>query len=78
MSRQDSFSWVSKSALTAAVVLLIAGAEQPDAQPLSQTAHQPAERILPYDAQPVGIAKAGPASETIDFTPRREEQRWIF
>lgn len=78
MSRQDSFSWASKSAVTAVVVLLIAGVEQTETQPLSQTAYQPAERILPYDAQPVGIAQAAPASETIDFTAQRKEQRWVF
>jgi len=78
MNRQDSFSWVSKGFLVAAVVVLVAGVEQPKTQPLSQTPHQPVERIQMYDAQPVGIAKAAKASEVLDYTPRQEEQRWVF
>jgi len=85
MNRQDSFSWVSKGFLAAAVVVLIAGAEQPDTQPLqpdtqplSQTQREPVERILMYDAQPVGTAQAGKASQVLDYTPRHEEQRWVF
>lgn len=78
MNRQDSFSWVSKGFLAAAVVVLIAGTEQPDTQPLSQTQREPVERILMYDAQPVGTAQAGKASQVLDYTPRHEEQRWVF
>lgn len=78
MNRQDSFSWVSKGFLAAAVVVLIAGVEQPEKQPLSQTPHQPVERIQMYDAQPVGIAKAGHASQVLDYIPRQEDQRWVF
>lgn len=78
MNRQDSFSWVSKGFLAAAVTVLIIGTEQPKTQPLSQTAHEPVERIQMYDAQPVGIKPAGQATQVLDYTPRHEDQRWVF
>lgn len=78
MNRQARFSLASKGFLTAAVVMLIVGAERPMSQPLSQAQHESAERIHMYDAQPVGIVQTGPAPQTIDYMQVRSEQRWVF
>ncbi|MGE6660772.1 hypothetical protein ACQKEK_08505 [Pseudomonas sp. NPDC077408] len=78
MNRQARFLLVGKGFLTAAVVTLIIGAEQPMSEPLSQTQHESAERIRMYDAQPVGIVQTGPAQQTIDYLRERSEQRWVF
>ena len=78
MNRQARFLLVGKGFLTAAVVTLIIGAEQPMSEPLSQTQHESAERIRMYDAQPVGIVQTGPAPQTIDYVQVRSEQRWVF
>ena len=78
MNRQTRFSLVGKGFLTAAVVTLIIGAEQPMSEPLSQTQQDSAERIRMYDAQPVGIVQTGPSPKTIDYVQVRSEQRWVF
>ncbi len=78
MNREARFSLVSKGFLTAAVVVVLAGAEHPMSQPLSQTPKASAERIHMYDAQPVGIVQTGPAPKTRDYTQVRSEQRWVF
>lgn len=78
MNRQTRFSLVGKGFLTAAVVTLIVGAEQPMSEPLSQTQQDSAERIHMYDAQPVGIVQTGPSPKTIDYVQVRSEQRWVF
>lgn len=78
MNRQTRFSLVGKGFLTAAVVTLIMGAEQPMSEPLSQTQQDSAERIHMYDAQPVGIVQTGPSPKTIDYVQVRSEQRWVF
>ena len=78
MNRQTRFSLVGKGFLTAAVVTLIMGAEQPMSEPLSQTQQESAERIHMYDAQPVGIVQTGPSPKTVDYVQVRSEQRWVF
>ncbi|MCP9337434.1 hypothetical protein [Stutzerimonas xanthomarina] len=78
MNRQARFLLVGKGFLTAAVVTLIMGAEQPSSEPFSRTQHESAERIHMYDAQPVGIVQTGPAPQTIDYLQGRSEQRWVF
>ncbi|MBA1261874.1 hypothetical protein ACYCFC_15065 [Stutzerimonas sp. NM35] len=78
MNRQARFSLVSKGFLTAAVVTLLIGAEQPMSQPLSQTPHESVERIRMYDAQPIGIVQTGQAASRVETMPLRSEQRWVF
>ena len=48
MNREARFSLASKGFLTAAVVVLIMGAERPLSQPVGQEAPQAAERIGMY------------------------------
>lgn len=78
MNREARFSLASKGFLTAAVIVLIMGAERPLSQPVGQEAPQAAERIGMYDAQPIEITRTGQARQSLDYRSLRSEQRWVF
>ncbi len=78
MNRQASLSLASKGFLSAAVVMLIMGAEWPMSQPLGQAQQNSAERIRMYDAQPIELTRTGQAPQTIDYRQAQTEQRWVF
>ncbi|MGE4407555.1 hypothetical protein [Pseudomonas sp.] len=78
MNRQARFSLASKGFLSAAVIMLIMGAERPMSQPLSQAQQNPAERIRMYDAQPVELMRTGQQPQARDYRQVRSEQRWVF
>ncbi|MBE7374201.1 hypothetical protein [Pseudomonas lopnurensis] len=78
MNRQARFSLASKGFLSAAVVMLIMGAERPMSQPLSQAQQNSAERIGLYDAQPVELTRTGQQPRATDYYRAQVEQRWVF
>ncbi|HCH78991.1 hypothetical protein [Stutzerimonas kunmingensis] len=78
MNRQARFSLASKGFLSAAVIMLIMGAERPLSQPLSQAQQNSAERIGMYDAQPIELMRTGQEPQTIDYRQAPSEQRWVF
>lgn len=78
MNRQARFSLASKGFLSAAVVMLIMGAERPMSQPLSQAQQHSAERTRMYDAQPVELMRTGQQPQASDYRQVRSEQRWVF
>ncbi len=78
MDRQARVSLASKGFLSAAVVVLIMGAERPMSQPLSQVQQNSAERISMYDAQPIELVRTGQKPQTIDYRQAPVEQRWVF
>ena len=77
MNRQARLSLASKGFLSAAVVMLIMGAERPLSQPLSQAQQNSAERIGMYDAQP-RLMRTGQEPQIIDYRQAPAEQRWVF
>jgi len=78
MDRQARVSLASKGFLSAAVVVLIMGAERPMSQPLSQVQQHSAERISMYDSQPIELVRTGQKPQTIDYRQAPAEQRWVF
>jgi len=78
MNRQARFSLASKGFLSAAVVMLIMGAEKPLSQPLDQAQQNSAERIRMYDAQPVELTRIGQSPQVHDYRQAQGEQRWVF
>lgn len=78
MNRQASLSLACKGFFSAAVVMLIMGAERPMSQPLGQTQQASVERIRMYDAQPIELTRTSQERQTIVYRQAPAEQRWVF